>query len=225
VQGRAVLPADERDSLDDVVRASQSMVRLVMNLLDVSRSDDGALIPHVSEFELPALLGEVRSEMGRRIEDKEQTMVLSIAPGVGRLRGDRDLVRRIVENLIDNAYKYGPRRTTIALDVVSATMDGEPAIEIRVRDEGSGIPEAYRQIVFEKYGRAGGSGAREGRSSHGLGLVFCRRAVTVHGGVIWIDEQIARGSCFCVRLPTARLPLSAPSASSLLAAGGRSFTR
>ena len=95
------------------------------------------------------------------------------------MRGDRDLVRRIVENLIDNAYKYGPRRATISVEVLLATMDAgaEPAVEIRVRDEGAGIPEAYRQIVFEKYGRAGGAGAHEGRSSHGLGLVFCRRAV------------------------------------------------
>ena len=57
VQSRATLPVDERESLEDVLRASQSMVRLVMNLLDVSRSDDGALIPHVSAFGLPELLG------------------------------------------------------------------------------------------------------------------------------------------------------------------------
>ena len=213
VQSRAALPVDERESLDDVLRASQSMVRLVMNLLDVSRSDDGALIPHVSAFGLPELLGEICSEMGRRIEDKGQRLELSLAPGVGLLRGDRDLIRRIVENLIDNAYKYGPKRAKISVEVLLATMDAgvEPAVEIRVRDEGAGIPEAYRQIVFEKYGRAGG-GVHEGRSSHGLGLVFCRRAVTVHGGAIWIDEQATRGSCFCVRLPVARLPLSASAA-------------
>ena len=158
--------------------------------------------------------------MGRRIEDKGQRLELSLAPGVGLLRGDRDLIRRIVENLIDNAYKYGPKRATISVEVLPSTMDAgaEPAVEIRVRDEGAGIPEAYRQIVFEKYGRAGGSGMHEGRSSHGLGLVFCRRAVTVHGGAIWIDEQAARGSCFCVRLPVARLPLSASGASPAFAA-------
>ena len=66
-----------------MLRASQSMVRLVMNLLDVSRSDDGALVPHVSAFELPELLAEICSEMGRRIEDKGQRLVLSVAPGVG----------------------------------------------------------------------------------------------------------------------------------------------
>jgi two-component system, sensor histidine kinase and response regulator len=215
VQSRTALPVDERESLEDVLRASQSMVRLVMNLLDVSRSDDGALIPHVSAFELPELLGEICSEMRRRIDDKGQRLELSLAPGVGVLRGDRDLVRRIVENLIDNAYKYGPKQATISVAVLPATMDdgAEPAVEIRVRDEGAGIPDAYRQIVFEKYGRAGGSGMREARSSYGLGLVFCRRAATVHGGAIWIDDQARRGSCFCVRLPLARLPLSAMAAS------------
>ena len=203
VQSRAALPVDERESLEDVLRASQAMVRLVMNLLDVSRSDDGALIPHVSAFELPGLLGEICSEMGRRIEDKGQRLELSLAPGVGLLRGDRDLVRRIVENLIDNAYKYGPKRATISVEVLPSTMDAgaEPAVEIRVRDEGAGIPEAYRQIVFEKYGRAGG--VHEGRSSHGLGLVFCRRAVTVHGGAIWIEDQATRGSCL-LRSPPGR---------------------
>jgi two-component system, sensor histidine kinase and response regulator len=221
VQSRATLPEDERDSLDDVVRASQAMVRLVMNLLDVSRSDDGALVPHVTAFEVPALLGEICSEMGRRIADKQQRLSLTVAPAVGRLRGDRDLVRRIVENLIDNAYKYGPRETMISIDAIPATMDdgAEEAVEIRVRDEGAGIPAAYRQIVFEKYGRAGGPTGREGRSSHGLGLVFCRRAVGVHGGAIWIDDQATRGSCFCVRLPVARLPLDVVSARPPRAAG------
>ena len=224
VQGRAILPEDERESLHDVVRASQSMVRLVMNLLDVSRSEDGALVPHVTAFELPALLGEICSEMNRRIEDKEQRLALSVGPDVERLQGDRDLVRRIVENLIDNAYKYGPRETTISVEAASATRDdaAEETVEIRVRDEGAGIPLAYRQMIFEKYGRVAAGAEHEGRSSHGLGLVFCRRAVEVHGGAIWIDDQPARGSCFCVRLPLARLPLSAaaPAPSRAVRRGG-----
>jgi two-component system, sensor histidine kinase and response regulator len=210
VLSRGTTLGDERDALEDVMRASQSMVRLVMNLLDVGRSEDGALVPQVTDFDLPVLIGEVCSEMGRRIEDKDQRLSLAVAAGVGTLRGDRDLVRRLFENLIDNAYKYGPRRATISIDLTPATMDdGEPAVEIRVRDEGEGIPTAYRQLIFEKYGRFERSGTQEARTSHGLGLVFCRRAVGVHGGAIWIDDGPAHGGCFCVRLPIARLPLSA----------------
>jgi signal transduction histidine kinase len=211
VLGGEVPDPEMRESLEDVVRASQSMVRLVMNLLDISRSEDGALKPHVSEFALPDLLTEVRSEMDRRIQDKQQSLSVSLAPGVGAVRGDRELLRRTLENLIDNAYKYGPRAATIWMEVTPATMDdgAEPAVEIRVRDEGDGIPEAYRQVVFEKYGRAA-TGAVEARSSHGLGLVFCRRAVDVHGGAIWIEGEQGRGACFCIRLPIARLAISAP---------------
>jgi two-component system sensor histidine kinase/response regulator len=221
VLGRCATPDDERDALEDVVRASQSMVRLVMNLLDVSRSEDGALLPQVTEFDLPVLLSEVCSEMGRRIEDKQQQLSLAVADGVGALRGDRDLVRRILENLIDNAYKYGPRRATISIEIAPATMDdgAEPAVEIRVRDEGEGIPSAYRQLIFEKYGRFERPGTQESRTSHGLGLVFCRRAVSVHGGAIWIDDGPARGGCFCVRLPLARLPLSKPAPASAIRSG------
>ena len=232
VQARATLPVDERESLEDIERASQAMVRLVMNLLDVGRSEDGALVPHVTQFDLPALLAEVCSEMGRRIVDKEQRLALAAAPGVRAVHGDRDLVRRIVENLIANPYRSGPRRAPISIDVVRATMDArsppanddgvERAVEIKVRDEGAGIPAAYRQIVFEKYGPAGGTGGREARSSRGLGLVFCRRAVDLHGGAIWIDDQAARGSCFCVRLPVARLAPSARAAVAPPAVAGES---
>jgi signal transduction histidine kinase len=212
--GRGGLGSDERESLGDMLRASQAMVRLVMNLLDVARSEDGALVPYVTEFELDGLLGDVCKEMGRRVEDKEQRIVLTVASDLRPLRADRDLLRRMVENLIDNAYKYSPRRSTIAIEALAATMDdgAEPAVEIRVRDEGDGIPVSYRQSIFEKYMRVD-DGRGGGRNSHGLGLVFCRRAVGVHGGAIWVDDGAGPGSCFCVRLPRARLPLAAPSAS------------
>jgi two-component system, sensor histidine kinase and response regulator len=200
--GQESLGADERDSLRDVLRASQSMVRMVMNLLDISRSEDGALVPHLTEFQLPALLSEVSSEMQRRIEDKDQRLTLAIAPEVSAMTADRDLVRRIIENLVDNAYKYGPRRATIELEasLLHGGEGGADIVELRVRDQGEGIPVAFRDKIFEKYARVDGRSAHEVRNSHGLGLVFCRRAVQVHGGDIWVEENTGRGSCFCVRL-------------------------
>jgi two-component system sensor histidine kinase/response regulator len=198
---------EERESLRDVLRASQSMVRMVMNLLDVSRSEDGALVPRMSEFELPALLDEICSEMGRRVEDRNQKLALEIGSGVRGMVADRDLVRRILENLIDNAYKYGPRNGTIGIEARLVAEDagegqrsGGELIELLVRDEGEGIPAAFRLKIFEKYARVDGRAAHEVRNSHGLGLVFCQRAVAVHGGRIWVGENAPRGSCFHVRL-------------------------
>jgi signal transduction histidine kinase len=199
----------DRDSLMDVLRASESMLRMVMNLLDISRSEDGVLVANIAAFELPALLEEICSEMGRRVDDKNQKLSLKIADGVHWLQADRDLVRRIVENLIDNAYKYGPRNATIDLQVrvldyaIDGPVDAQPMLEIRVRDQGEGVPDGYRTRIFEKYARLEHHDGAELRNSHGLGLVFCRRAVDVHGGQIWVEDNAPRGSCFCVRLPLA----------------------
>jgi two-component system, sensor histidine kinase and response regulator len=212
----AGIPERERESLADVLRASRSMFRMVMNLLDVSRSEDGALVPRCAEFDVTALLNEVSSETVRRLEEKGQTLRLSVDPGVGAVVADRDLVRRVVENLLDNSHKYSPRNTCISIDVTIETLDagaGEPpvpAIELRVRDEGAGIPADYRTRIFDKYVRVE-RGISEPRNSQGLGLVFCRTAVEAHGGRIWVEDSGARGSCFCLRLPrVTRVPERSP---------------
>jgi signal transduction histidine kinase len=206
------IPARERESLADVLRASRSMFRMVMNLLDISRSEDGALVPCCTEFPLADLLQEISSETVRRLEEKAQTLSLEVAPDVGTILADRDLVRRTVENLIDNSHKYSPREGKISIDVRCGVLHPagaahpEPAIELRIRDEGIGIPTAHRTRIFEKYVRIEQRTLAEPRNSQGLGLVFCRSAVEVHGGEIWVEENSPRGSCFCVRLPRVPRP-------------------
>ena len=208
--GSADVPDLARESLVDVLRGSRSMFRMVMNLLDISRSEDGALIPHCAEFDVAALVGEIGSEIVRRLEDKGQTLSIHVADGVDSIVADRDLVRRVVENLIDNSYKYSPRGGKIAIEVDLSALERPdeagplPAIDIRVRDEGAGIPLGYQTRIFEKYVRIEERAAAEPRTSQGLGLVFCRTAVEVHGGQIWVEENTPKGSCFCVRL--ARVP-------------------
>ena len=154
------------------------------------------------------MLQEISSETVRRLEEKAQTLSIAVAPDVGAILADRDLVRRIVENLIDNAYKYSPRDATITIESAAA-CHGRRRAEARPSScasvtTGMGIPAAYRTRIFEKYVRIEQRTLAEPRNSHGLGLVFCRRAVEVHGGEIWVEENSPKGSCFCVRLP--RLP-------------------
>jgi signal transduction histidine kinase len=204
----------DRESLVDVLRASRSMFRMVMNLLDISRSDDGALVPRYAEFDILALLNEISSETVRRLEDKEQKLVLKVDGEVSGIVADRDLIRRVIENLVDNAHKYSPRNGTISIEVAPARLrrrsddaTAGPRIEIRIRDEGGGIPADYRSRIFDKYVRVDDHQQTplvEPHSSHGLGLVFCRTAIEVHGGEIWVDDNPPRGSCFCLRLPARR---------------------
>ena len=185
------------------MRASQAMVRLVMNLLDVSRSDDGALVPARLGVRSAGAAG--RDLLGDGAADRGQGAAADAAGGArrGPLRGDRDLVRRIVENLIDNALQVRPAGTTISVDAPPP-----PSTTARSRRSSSGCATRGRgsrpPTARSSSRNTGAPAARartEARSSHGLGLVFCRRAVSVHGGAIWIDDHAARGSCFCVRLP------------------------
>ncbi len=196
------VPTAERDSLADVLRASRSMFRMVMNLLDISRSEDGALVPSCAEFDVSALLTEISSETVHRLEEKGQTLGVSVEAAVGAIVADRDLVRRVVENLLDNSHKYSPRNGCISVGVTAVVLDlGVPGIELRIRDEGAGIPADYRTRIFEKYVRIEDRNLAQPRNSQGLGLVFCRTAVEAHGGTIWVEDNGAKGSCFCLRLP------------------------
>ena len=99
-----------------------------------------------------------------------------------------------MNNLVDNAYKYAPRRSVIRVQLAAA--DG--GVVLRVLDEGTGIPPSQREAVFEKYFQL--DERAQVRPSHGLGLAFCRLAVEAHHGTIEVEDQPS-GCAFRVTLP------------------------
>ena len=116
---------------------------------------------------------------------------------------DGELLRRILQNLIDNAVRHGPAGGTVRLMARRADDDG---VEIRVVDEGTGIPVEMRQSIFEKYTRIEGRPDARDATGRGLGLAFCRLAVQAQGGRISVEENEPRGSVFTVWLPGERRP-------------------
>lgn len=186
----------------DIRQAAEVMNRMVMNLLDVARAESGALVPQLADLDVPPLVAAVESAMRTHLHEAGQTLVASIEPLPSVLRADPELVRRILENIVENATKYAPRGSTIRLTVGPST--GGTAAEIRVADQGPGIPPQHRQTVFQKYVRLDpGEAGATGRTSRGMGLAFCRLAVEAHGGQIWIEDNQPTGCAFCVRLPLA----------------------
>src|SRR5206468_723530 len=112
------------------------------------------------------------------------------------VHADPGVLRRVIDNLVANAVEHSPAGSSITL----AVRAREEGLEISVADQGSGIPEAHREKIFEKFTRlelreAGLVGNR------GLGLTFCRLAVEAHGGTIWVDEAPGGGACFRLLLP------------------------
>jgi signal transduction histidine kinase len=186
-----------RGTISLIQRGVGDMNRMVMNLLDVARAEDGQLPLQTEEFDLRRMLEDVidrvRATRGQahdavRFETEYDLDSCS-------MRGDPELLRRVMENLIDNALRYSPARSSIR--VHAEKREGQ--VDILVRDQGPGIPEEHRERVFEMYERLNEHHDRA--AGRGLGLVFCRAAVEAHGGAIWIDEnREGPGATFHVRL-------------------------
>lgn len=193
------LTPDTRESLSEAASAAQALHRMVLNLLDISRSEAGRLVPRLEQLELAAIVDRAYGFLGRTAEAKGQRLIANFSER-GQIYADRDLTERLVENLLENAIKHAPANSAIRVEI-SSPAAGES--ELRVLDEGGGIPEQHRQRIFEKYFQIDPGEGEPTRGGRGLGLTFCRLAAEAHGGRVWVEPNQPTGSVFCVRLPQA----------------------
>lgn len=120
------------------------------------------------------------------------------APGLPAVDGDRDKVRQVLMNLLDNAVKYSPHDGRIELRIEPA----ERGVRLAVRDQGLGIPQQEQPRIFEKFYRLNPALTR-GVGGTGLGLYICRGLVERMHGRLWVESKEGRGSTFFVELPAA----------------------
>jgi two-component system sensor histidine kinase/response regulator len=190
------LPESARDSVQQIREEARSLLRLILNLLDISKSEQARLTLRPSRVDLNALARDILEAFALRARNSQVQLEQQV--GVAQVDADPDLLRRVLENLIDNAIRHAPAQSTVRLSV--ATEGG--ATLIRVADQGRGIPREDREKVFEAFVQGSTQHALTARTSRGLGLAFCRLAVEAHGGSISIEDG-APGAIFCVRLPSA----------------------
>ena len=180
-------------SIRDEVR---SLLRLLLNLLDISKSEEGKLAPVPAPVDLPRLVRDACDALEVRAHAKNIALQSSIA--VSSLSVDANLFRRVLENLLENAIRHAPGHSAVR---VSASCDARET-ELRVSDAGLGVPQELRETIFERFVQVD---AREGGTSssgRGLGLAYCRLAIEAHGGRIWVEDA-QPGAVFCMRLPHA----------------------
>jgi signal transduction histidine kinase len=195
-----LLPADGR-CWSRVLSSAEHIHRTALDLLEIAASCDGKLNPKPVAIDIGALFAEVRELLLPQAEKRGQAIALSPHVPPGGLQADPNLLRRVLQNLIDNALHYGPAQGTVRLE---ARARGA-WVECSVGDEAPRIPPHLREHIFERYVRVADGANKNGQ---GLGLTFCRLAIEAHGGAIWIEDNEPRGNRFCFRLPA---PLSAQS--------------
>jgi two-component system, sensor histidine kinase and response regulator len=183
-------PARARAAAAKIKEETRALLRMITDLLDISQADEGKLAPVVRTLDASELVRGVLDEL----EARAAAAGVRITPRVDvpRLSADRDLISRVLANLVDNAIRHAPEGTEIRIELLPVAG----GVDLRVADAGPGVPRELREGVFERF-RSGAMAAA--RANRGLGLAFCKLAVEAHGGRIWIEDG-APGAVFCVRL-------------------------
>lgn len=186
-----------RDAAARIADETRSLMRMISNLLDISKADEGRLVPVHGTLVTGVLFDEVTALLDARAR-AQNVQLATRGPRALALCVDVDLVRRVCENLVDNALRHAPEESVVTLEVAAR----DETFELRVSDQGPGVPPALRAQIFERFVQSPTTATRTNR---GLGLSFCKLAVEAHGGRIWVEDG-SPGAVFCVALPQHRDP-------------------
>ena len=173
--------------------------RVVGNLLDMSRVEAGTLSSERDWHDLAELVGFTLQRLEPRLGS--HPISVDLAPDLPLVAVNATLIDQVLANLLENALKYTPPATPIAL-MARAAADG--TISVTVRDMGPGVPESDITRIFDKFYRSGASAGRA--SGAGLGLTICKGMVEAHGGRIWAANCRDGGIAFTFTLPGSTPP-------------------
>jgi two-component system sensor histidine kinase KdpD len=203
-----VLAANPR--LDDDARAmartigeqSQKMVGLMNNLLDMARLQAGVVTLNRQWNALEEVIGSALRLLAKPLEGR--SVETRIPADLPLLRVDAVLLERVFANLVENAAKYSPPGSGIAIAAQVEDIDGARQVKVGVCDHGRGFPPQMVQHAFEKFTRGDNESSTPGV---GLGLAICRAIVEAHQGRIWIaGQQPGQGATVCFTLPVETQP-------------------
>ena len=186
-----------RESAAQIRSTARQLNRMIMNLLDISKADEGKLSAKRIDIDLRALVETIAGEMA--VVARDRSVTIEVCVEADRLAADEDLIHRTLGNLVENALRHAPKGTAVRILAVR----GDGATELRVADAGTGVPLAMRESIFDPFVQLEGKGLPSSRSGRGLGLTFCRLAVEAHGGRIWIEDANP-GAVFAMRIPDAQ---------------------
>ena len=190
--------AKQAEYLQDILESGRHLLSLINDILDLSKIEAGHMELETADFDLPSAIENALILVRERVTRRGITLGLTIDERLGMVRGDERKVKQILLNLLSNALKFTPEGGRID---VGAGRHDEMA-EVSVADTGIGIAPADQETVFEEF-RQVGTAERKAEGT-GLGLALTRKFVELHGGKIWVQSELGRGSTFTFTLPVRR---------------------
>lgn len=190
------LPEAERAKYLEIIRRhAAELASLVDQIMEIAKLDAPEMRPNLAQVRVDELVYEVVSELQPLAEEKDLKVKTACADL--SMRGDADLIRRALHNLLDNAFRESPAGESVEISL-SALADR--SLEIAISDRGPGIPEEELEQIFRRFYRGRGPDAGS-RSGGGLGLPIVRRIAEIHGGSVSVENRTGRGTTFRIIFP------------------------
>jgi signal transduction histidine kinase len=195
-EGKIRGKAKKEETLDILASESGRLSRLIHNILDFGKIEQHAKTHQFERMELGPLVEETVRVFQRRLDESGFTLRLKLPPGAVWLTADRDAIKQVLLNLLDNAIKYSPQRKELEVEVLTASGGAE----VRVSDRGIGVPAGETDAIFERFHR-GPEAARINPKGVGLGLKIVRHIMTAHRGEVLVEPRTGGGSTFRLIFP------------------------
>ncbi len=181
--------------LSDGVQRGADSLQLIDDLLELTRLEESQVNLMLELIDCGDLLEAMADEWRVRVEQKG-CRIVTRSTARSPILADRHMLRRVFSNLISNALRHAGR--PVLIELAAETEGDDEGVRFSVKDDGVGIPPAYHDVIFRKFGSFQRPGSRP---TSGLGLTFCKLAVEAHGGRIWVDSQGTGGTVFHFVIP------------------------
>ncbi len=187
---------EQQEALDVVFRNTERLDTLINDILDISRLESKSMKFLAKPSSMPEIIEDIIKTMGPQAQSKQITLTSNVEENLPEITIDSDRIRQVIINLINNAIKFSPENSTIT---VMGQLTGD-TITIKVKDQGRGIPKEKLTDVFDSFFQVD-MGVDRSYGGAGLGLSICKGIVLAHGGKIWVESEVDKGSTFQFALP------------------------
>jgi signal transduction histidine kinase len=202
-----LLESTEAEKLEYIKNIETQTYRLnafLTDMLMMTKMEAGQFILRYSTIGLDTLLDRVLKDYAIIAQSRGIQIVSDMPEHPLNIEVDVSLFQRVLDNLLSNAVKFSPPGATVTVQVIrqqqplDSTQNDPASVAISISDEGPGVPQEYRERIFEKFEAA--KLHRKGVMQIGLGLAFCKMVVDAHSGTISVQDNVPTGSIFTVEI-------------------------
>jgi signal transduction histidine kinase len=190
---------------DDILTSGRHLLSLINEILDLSKVEAGRMELELAAFDLPLAIDNARTFVRERATKHGITLDVDVDERLGDFVGDERKIKQILLNLLSNAVKFTPEGGRIGINARQV----DSAVEISVNDTGVGIAPEDQPKIFEEFRQVGSDYTHKVEGT-GLGLTLAKKFVELHGGKIWVESEVGKGSKFTFTLPINPHPFPLP---------------